>query len=84
MLRYLFITFIAVLVAVSFMLLDIDLTIFIGIGIALTVIMSFTVLLIAVSDHSNLKALDKKNKHKRKHSAKGAWLGYPCRHRSHC
>jgi manganese/iron transport system permease protein len=75
---------ISVFVSAGCALIGIYFSFFIDSAPAPTIIMLFTVLFITVFSYSSLKAkktTQKKNKHERKHVAKGAWLGYPCRFR---
>lgn len=75
---------ISVLVACSCCFLGIYLSFFIDSAPAPTIIMLFSILFIVVFCCSSLKIKrlsEANHKQHKKHLAKGAWLGYPCRYR---
>lgn len=74
----------SVSIACSCSFLGIYISFFIDSAPAPTIIMLFTIVFIAVFSYNNLKIKrlsEAKHKHHKKHLAKGAWLGYPCRYR---
>ncbi|WP_409440256.1 metal ABC transporter permease [Psychromonas sp. GE-S-Ul-11] len=78
---------ISVGVSCSCAILGIYLSFFIDSAPAPTIIMLLATLFIGVFSYSSLKVKKLTQhtvKHEKKHSAKGAWLGYPCRLRNHC